>query len=91
MIVIVTASINAGEITFNWQMIWRAAIGGGLAYLSKNFFTPPQIRITDAPKEDIAAVEAIHETYYDEQHNSVYEKSPERIKKEIIASLHKQD
>jgi len=37
--VIVQQSIEAGVFTFDWKTIGLAAIGGGVAYLVKNFFT----------------------------------------------------
>jgi len=33
-------SFEAGVFTFNWHLIGVSAIGGALAYLGKNFFTP---------------------------------------------------
>lgn len=38
---IVTQSLQAGSLTFNWKAIGVAAIAGFVAYLTKNFFTPP--------------------------------------------------
>lgn len=40
-VVIVQQSIEAGVFTFDWKVIGMAAIGGGFAYLVKNFFTKP--------------------------------------------------
>jgi len=40
VVVIVQQSIEAGVFTFDWKSIGLAAIGGGVAYLVKNFFTP---------------------------------------------------
>lgn len=39
-IVIIQQSIDMGLLTFNWKTIVTASIGGGLAYIVKNFFTP---------------------------------------------------
>lgn len=39
-IVIVQQSLEAGVLTFEWKSILTASIGGGLAYLLKNFLTP---------------------------------------------------
>lgn len=36
---IIQSSIAAGEMTFNWKQIAFAALGGGVAYILKNFFT----------------------------------------------------
>jgi hypothetical protein len=40
VVVIVQQSIEAGAFTFDWKSIGLAAVGGGFAYLVKNFFTP---------------------------------------------------
>lgn len=37
---IVTQSLQAGSLTFNWKAIGVAAIAGFVAYLTKNFLTP---------------------------------------------------
>ncbi len=50
VLVLLQNSLDAGEFTFNWKPILMAAIGGGLAYLIKNFFTPSQTIIKG--KED---------------------------------------
>jgi hypothetical protein len=39
-VVIIENSVEKGELVFNWHSIYVAAIGGGLAYLVKNFLTP---------------------------------------------------
>lgn len=41
VVVIIQQSIEAGVFTFDWKSIGLAAIGGGVAYLAKNFFTKP--------------------------------------------------
>ncbi len=38
---IITQSLQAGNLTFDWKAIGIAAIAGFVAYLTKNFFTPP--------------------------------------------------
>lgn len=48
--------IDAGELTFDWDKIWKLALGSALAYLTKNFFDKPKIVINDAPKETIDAI-----------------------------------
>ncbi len=37
---IITQSVQAGNLTFDWKVIGGAALAGFLAYLTKNFFTP---------------------------------------------------
>ena len=44
IVVIVQQSIEAGTFTFDWKVIGLAAIGGGFAYLVKNFFTSPPLK-----------------------------------------------
>jgi len=41
--VIIQNSIDAGQLIFNWKQLAMAAVGGLVAYLMKNFFTPSQI------------------------------------------------
>jgi hypothetical protein len=40
--VVAQQSIESGLLTFDWKAISVAAIGGALAYFTKNFFTPSQ-------------------------------------------------
>lgn len=42
VVVIVQQSLEAGIFTFDWKSIILSAIGGGVAYLVKNFFTKPE-------------------------------------------------
>lgn len=42
-LVIIQASVDAGTLTFDWKHIGMAAVGGGVAYLIKNFFTPTAV------------------------------------------------
>ena len=39
---IITNSLEAGTLTFDWKSIIGTAIAAGLAYLAKNFFTASQ-------------------------------------------------
>jgi len=39
-VVIIQESLKAGHLEFNWTQIGMAAVGGGLAYIVKNFFEP---------------------------------------------------
>ncbi|WP_259071208.1 hypothetical protein HDF24_24105 [Mucilaginibacter sp. X4EP1] len=43
VIAAIQSSIQAGSLTFNWQVIGSVALAAGLSYLGKNFFTPAQI------------------------------------------------
>lgn len=38
----VSTSLQAGVLTFDWKAIGTVALTAGIAYLSKNFFTPAQ-------------------------------------------------
>ena len=40
-ILIIEQSLEAGTLVFNWNHILMASLAGGVAYLVKNFFTPP--------------------------------------------------
>ena len=40
-VVIIQQSLELGILIFDWKSIVNASIGGGLAYLLKNFFTKP--------------------------------------------------
>lgn len=56
VVVIIQQSIEAGVFTLDWKSIGLAAIGGGFAYLVKNFFTPSKpeaqgILGTDRPND----------------------------------------
>lgn len=44
-IVMAQQSLDAGILVFNWKQLAMAAVGGGLAYIVKNFFTPAQVVI----------------------------------------------
>ncbi|MGN6180568.1 MAG: hypothetical protein ACTHNW_15390 [Mucilaginibacter sp.] len=35
-------TVQAGSLTINWKQIGLTALAAGLAYLTKNFFTPAQ-------------------------------------------------
>lgn len=41
-IVVIEQSVNAGSLHLDWHSISLAAVGGGLAYLLKNFLTPAE-------------------------------------------------
>lgn len=42
-LVIIQSSLDSGTLTLDWKNIGMAAVGGGVAYLLKNFFTPSQV------------------------------------------------
>lgn len=42
---VITGSINAGELKFDWKAIGLTALAAAIAYLTKNFFTPSQVVI----------------------------------------------
>ena len=41
VLVLIQQSIEAGNLVFEWKSLLIAGVGGGLAYLIKNFFTKP--------------------------------------------------
>jgi len=44
IITTIQTSLQAGSLSFNWKLIGTVALGAGIAYISKNFFTPPSIK-----------------------------------------------
>lgn len=42
-LVIIQSSLDSGTLTLDWKNIGMAAVGGGVAYLLKNFFTASQV------------------------------------------------
>jgi hypothetical protein len=40
----IQTSLQAGSLSFNWKLIGTVALGAGIAYISKNFFTAPSIK-----------------------------------------------
>ena len=41
ILVLIQQSIEAGNLVFEWKSLLIEGVGGGLAYLIKNFFTKP--------------------------------------------------
>jgi hypothetical protein len=39
-VVIIEQTLDTGSLTFNWPLIAKTAIAGGVAYIIKNFLTP---------------------------------------------------
>jgi hypothetical protein len=52
VLVLIQNSIDAGQFSFHWKPILMTAIGGGVAYLIKNFFTPTQTVIKGEIKNE---------------------------------------
>jgi hypothetical protein len=44
VIATIQTSLQAGSLSFNWELIGTVALGAGIAYISKNFFTPAVIK-----------------------------------------------
>lgn len=44
VVVQIEQTIDKGSLTFNWHLLGMAAIGGLVAYLGKNFFTPATVK-----------------------------------------------
>jgi len=44
MVTTIQTSLQAGSLNFNWQLIGTVALGAGLAYLGKNFFTAASLK-----------------------------------------------
>jgi hypothetical protein len=58
VLTIIQNSIQAGSFTLDWKNIGLMAIGGFIAYMIKNFFTPSAIVIKNAPPTTVAAVKS---------------------------------
>lgn len=56
VITIISQSLEAGTLTFNWVSIGIAALSGFVAYISKNFFTPSSVTIQNVTKDEVKAV-----------------------------------
>jgi len=44
VITTIQTSLQAGSLNFNWKLIGTVALGAGIAYLGKNFFTSASIK-----------------------------------------------
>ncbi len=53
---IITQSLDAGTLTFNWKAIVIAALSGFIGYIIKNFLTPPAIVVKNVDNEMIDKV-----------------------------------
>lgn len=40
----IQTSLQVGSLSFNWKLIGTVALGAGIAYISKNFFTASSIK-----------------------------------------------
>jgi len=56
VLAIVMDSLNQGSLTFNVKLIVISALAGGIAYLIKNFGTPAEITIKNAPEATVESV-----------------------------------
>lgn len=56
--VIIQQSITAGSLVFDWKAIAIAAVGGLLAYLTKNFFTDTtKAAVQTLEKQNVTVIE----------------------------------
>lgn len=55
VLTVIIDTLNSGTLTMNWKNILITALSAGLAYILKNFFAPPSIRI----ETKAAVVEAV--------------------------------
>lgn len=44
VITTIQTSLQQGSLIFNWKLIGTVALGAGIAYLGKNFFTPSSFK-----------------------------------------------
>ena len=47
LVVLIQQSLEAGIFVFEWKSMLIASLAGGLAYLTKNFFTVPKQSLLD--------------------------------------------
>ena len=40
VLTLITNSVEHGELTLNWHLVYLSAVGGASAYILKNFLTP---------------------------------------------------
>ena len=40
VLTLITNSVEHGEFTLNWHLVYLSAVGGAAAYILKNFLTP---------------------------------------------------
>jgi len=52
VVVVVQQSLELGVLTFDWKTILLSAVGGGLAYLVKNFLTPTAKTVVATEEEN---------------------------------------
>ncbi|HMI03744.1 MAG TPA: hypothetical protein VK541_14770 [Pedobacter sp.] len=57
-LVVVQSSIESGSLVFNWNQIIMAAVGGGVAYLLKNWLLEPAKVITTTNNEQVEKVKS---------------------------------
>ncbi len=55
---IIMDSLNSGSLTFDWKHIATAALGGLVAYITKNFFDKPKVVITDVKNDTIEDIKS---------------------------------
>ncbi len=55
----VLESLNAGEVTINWNHIWKIAVGAFLVYLLKNFLTDDMKVATKVIKSEATTNEPV--------------------------------
>lgn len=53
---IISQSLEAGSLTFDWKAISIAAVAGFVGYIVKNFLTPTSITVKPVSNEEAEAV-----------------------------------
>lgn len=81
VLVLIQNSLDSGSLTFDWKALGMAAIGGFLAYLTKNFFTPSKLILPVSVKDQIpdAIDNEIKETVSEHIANPVKKKLREKL------------
>lgn len=55
-VTIITQSLDAGSLKFDWKTIGIVCLSAFISYVVKNLLTPAEVIITNASKEEVKAV-----------------------------------
>jgi len=71
IVAIVAPSIESGNFTFNWTIIWHTAAAAGLSYIAKNLFSPTPKKVEIDPSKTSVVDEKTKETIVDAGDNVI--------------------
>lgn len=58
VITVVQASIDAGDLNFDWKKIGTVSVTAGIAYVVKNFFEPAKVITTASTNTEAKSAES---------------------------------